>query len=448
MPNSARAAVIPPKRNPNPDIAPSAAPKTYRIPVSATIAVKSYNLLIEHQCPQCGAPATLEETDHLFTCAYCRVKSYLLSKIYHYMLPHSAPDDKELVFFPYWRFKGMLFSCVSDGIRDRIVDISHQAIQTPYFPISVGLRSQTLKLRFVSPDTEGRFLRPTLRFESTLGIIKERFNDALPNPVFLQSFVGESLNLLYAPFYVDSRVYDAVLNRPVSPELPAEVDISSLPGGRADWQPKFIPAQCPECGWDLQGARDSLALYCRNCRTLWQSQKEKFIKLKHAHLPPRGESATFLPFWRLKTEISGLDLDSYADLVRVANIPKVIQEPWEEQPFHFWCPAFKIRPIDFLRFSKYLTLSQPRGNFSPHLPETDPYPVTLSIMEAVQSLKLNLASFVKPRQKLLPALGGIEVKSRRFSLIYLPFTERGNELSLPEFRLRINRNLLTYAKHL
>jgi hypothetical protein len=410
--------------------------------------VKSSNLIIEHQCPQCGAPATLEETDHLFSCEFCKVKSYLLSRVYHFMLPHAAPDDKELIFFPYWRFKGMLFSCVSDGIKERLVDISHQAIQTPYFPASVGLRSQTLKLRFVNPEIEGRFLKPSLAYQTMLSITKERFSDSLPKPIFLQSFVGESLSLLYSPFYVDSRIYDGVLNRPVSAELPDDVDISSYAGGRADWQPRFIPAQCPECGWDLQGARDSLALHCRNCKTLWQSQKEKFIKLKYAHLPHQGAKATFLPFWRLKADTSGLDLASYADLVRYANIPKVVQEHWEEQPFHFWCPAFKVRPIDFLRFSRNLTLSQPQGDWLPHLSDGDPYPVTLSIMEAVQSLKLNLASFIKPRRKLFPILEELEIKARSFTLIYLPFIERGNELSLPEFRLRINRNLLTYAKHL
>ncbi|MGD9137268.1 MAG: hypothetical protein PVH42_10930, partial [Desulfobacterales bacterium] len=35
------------------------------------------NVLIEYQCPQCGAPATIEETDRLFTCQFCRVNSYL-----------------------------------------------------------------------------------------------------------------------------------------------------------------------------------------------------------------------------------------------------------------------------------------------------------------------------------------------------------------------------------
>ena len=133
--------------------------------------MKSFRLLIEHQCPQCGAPATLEETDHLFTCEFCRVKSYLLSRVFRYILPHPARENKEVVYFPYWRFKGMLFSCVSNGVKHRIVDVSHQAIESQHFPVSVGLRSQTMKLRFVSPETEGRFLQTSLPYEEMMRII-------------------------------------------------------------------------------------------------------------------------------------------------------------------------------------------------------------------------------------------------------------------------------------
>ena len=35
---------------------------------------------IEQSCPQCGAPANLEETDRLFACPFCRVTSLLLTR--------------------------------------------------------------------------------------------------------------------------------------------------------------------------------------------------------------------------------------------------------------------------------------------------------------------------------------------------------------------------------
>ena len=86
---------------------------------------------IEHQCPQCGAPALLDETDRLFTCKFCRVKSYLTrDDFFRYILPQKT-TGQDLFFFPYWRYKGTLFSCTSDGLDERVVDASLQGVQAP-----------------------------------------------------------------------------------------------------------------------------------------------------------------------------------------------------------------------------------------------------------------------------------------------------------------------------
>lgn len=410
--------------------------------------MKSSNLLIEYQCPQCGAPATLEETDHLFSCGFCRVKSYLLSNLFRYVMPHSAPSGKELIYLPYWRFKGMLFFCHSNNIKERIVDVSHQSISSPYFPPSLGLRSQTLKLRFLTPETEGLFLKPRLTREETENIIDERFRSYIPKPIYHRSYIGDVFSIIFAPFYVENKVYDAVLNRPVSPVLPEDFDVASLDGGPADWRVRFIPALCPDCGWDLEGERASISLYCKNCNSIWHPSKGRFFKLKFGHMMDEGDSITYLPFWRIRADISGIELDSYADLVKAANLPKVIQKGWEDIAFRFWIPAFKVRPEDFLRFGKNLTLSQPQVDWEPTVPKQPLHPVTLSVQEAVEGLKLIFASFIKPRGTMYPQLPEIEIKGKSLFLAYIPFRKRGNELSQPAFRLRINKNLLDYALHL
>ena len=134
-------------------------------------------LQIEHQCPQCGGPITLEEADHLIDCEFCKVKSFLVARdLFRYMLPHKAPENRELVYVPYWRFKGMLFSCIEDEIKKKIIDVSHQGLESGHFPASLGLRSQTLKLRFVTPEAEGRFLSPRLSYAKFLEIIEYRFS--------------------------------------------------------------------------------------------------------------------------------------------------------------------------------------------------------------------------------------------------------------------------------
>ena len=172
------------------------------------------------------------------------------------------------------------------------------------------------------------------------------------------------------------------------------------------------------------------------------------MKLNFAYLPAMNDQTVYLPFWRIRAEVEGLPLKSFADLVKLANIPKVVQEDWKERLFYFWAPAFKIRPKDFLKMSQNLTLSQPEGDWVPELPDAYIYPVTLPIMEAAESLKINLAGFMKPQQTLYPRLQEIEIKPKAFILLYIPFHERGNELSNVSYRLRINKNLLRFAKNL
>jgi ribosomal protein L37AE/L43A len=407
------------------------------------------DILIEHQCPQCGAPAILKETDRLFACEFCRVKSYLFQKdFFRYMLPNSAPKNKDLLFFPYWRFKGMIFSCVEDGIKHRFIDFSHQAVESSYFPISVGLRSQALKLNFVTPESKGYFLKPTQPFKNVMNIFNHRYSIALPNPVFHQSHIGETLSLIYSPYYANDKIVDAILNKPVSPKLPDDFDATLFQGGCPDGRINFIPTLCPDCGWDLEGRRDALVLNCKNCNSVWRPTANGFKKLKFAILPANQKNVIYLPFWRIKADVTGITLNSYADLVRIANIPKAIQKKWEDLEFRFWALAFKVRPQVFLRLARNITLAQPQEKLVGRLPDTRLHPVTLPIEEAIESLTLNLAGFMKPQKDLFPILRDITIKPKSYLLVYIPFIEQHHEFVHPEFHLSINKNQLELASNL
>jgi len=410
--------------------------------------MNSSRLLIDHQCPQCGAPITLEETERLFTCPFCRVKSYLVTRDYfRYMLPHAAPAGKSLIFLPYWRFKGSFFVSLPGGIKSRIVDVSQQAAPSPLFPVSLGLRSQTLKLRFVSPENEGVFLKPKVSSKDLLRLAEETLTSSTREPMFAKSFIGETLSQIYSPFYVTEKVFDAVLNRPVSPALAEGFDISAMEGGKPDWRIEFIPTLCPNCGWDLQGEKNALALSCKNCNSLWMNKGKGFAKLEYGLFPSETPDSVYFPFYKIRADVSGITLSSYADLVKTANMAKVVQGGWEEKPFRFWTPAFKIRPQDFLFFSRNLTLSQPPKEYVTQLPQGEVLPVTLPVQDAVESLKINLASFIKP-PKMLQVLDTVEIKVKSLVLVYIPFQRSGNELFQPAFNLRTNKTLLQYAKHL
>jgi len=103
-------------------------------------------------------------------------------------------------------------------------------------------------------------LYPGQSFENVIDISTNRFNQSLPGPILYQSYIGETRSLIYSPFYVDDRLYDAVLNRPVASARGDDVDLERYPGGRPDWRIRFIPTLCPICGWDLSGERDALVL--------------------------------------------------------------------------------------------------------------------------------------------------------------------------------------------
>ncbi len=388
------------------------------------------------------------ETDRLFTCGFCRVKSYLMSQLfYRYMLPHRAPAGKQLVYVPYWRFKGMIFTSLTGGVVHKFMDASRQALQSPHFPVSLGLRSQAMKLQFVTPETPGRFLQPRVPYSEVLDLFMRRANAALKSPLFTQAHIGESISLIFAPFYVEDRIYDAVLNQPL-PKAGNAGDLEAFEGGRPNWETRFVATLCPSCGWDLEGERNSHALVCNNCNSVWYPGKKKLRQIRFAYLSGDYGKMVYLPFWRLRARVEGIVLDSYADLVRIANLPLAVLPEYEERPFRFWSPAFKVRPRTFLNLVTKTTLVQPGNKASSILPKGPLYPVSLPVSEAMETLKVNMAGFIKPPGRLLPQLSDLTVEPQSHLLVYIPFRKGHHEYVNPDLHLTVNRNQLSLAGNL
>ena len=157
----------------------------------------------------------------------------------------------------------------------------------------------------------------------------------------------------------------------------------------------------------------------------------------------------YFPFWRIKADISQIILESYADLARLANLPKVIQKEWEKIKFRFWSPGFKVRPGVFLSLLKNMTLNLPMENLTHKLPSDSIfYPVTFPIEEAIESLIINLAGFIKPKDKFLDKLKEIKITPKNFLLVYIPFEDRHHEYVQPHFNFALNKNHLIMASNL
>jgi hypothetical protein len=407
------------------------------------------SFIIEHQCPQCGAPAELDETDRLFQCGYCRVNSYLSTpKFFRYLIPHNAPTGKDIIYFPYWRFKGMFFSCLARSIEKRFLDVSQQALKSSHFPINIGFRGQTQKLRFASTQNGASFIRPQLPFKTALTGWTRQYSAKLREPVLHQDFIGETLSLIYAPFYIEKKVMDGVLNKPASTLSADQIESGLLQTDTPHWPITFLATLCPKCGWDLTGSRDCLALNCTNCQTVWWAKSAKLEQLRTAHIPPADDHCVYLPFWRIQADVGPIALKNYADLVKVANLPKMVQPGWDRQPFYFWNPAFKVRPQSYLTIANNVTLNQPEKSLSPGQPKAQLHAVNLPLSEAVESLKLLVANFMKPIEHRSDLVPQIHIKARRFLLVYIPFKDGHHELIQPELNLAVNKNMLAHARNL
>ncbi|HUH64876.1 MAG TPA: hypothetical protein VLZ07_00455 [Syntrophales bacterium] len=356
---------------------------------------------------------------------------------------------------PYWRVKGLSYAMQENGLTQRFVDTTMTAVRLAGIPASLGLRPQVLKLKFASPEIEGRFLdiRTLLPYVlknvlSLPQILEKVFGvTELPAPsVFHSAFVGETTGLIYSPMYVENEMLcDSLLKRPVCSAKTADVQGLLAAGNSNTWQLAFVPTLCPQCGWDLQGEKDALVLICTNCSSAWRCEGKEFKKVEFAVMEGTGEISQYLPFWRMKARIDGLKVDTYADLIRLGNLPRAITPDFEERPLYFWSPAFKINPALFLRWTRQMTVSQPGEKTGDSLPKATLYPATLPISEAAESIMLAVADIGVDKRRLFPLLPKIRITVDECLLVYHPFIESRNELVHANMRFSLDKKSLAYG---
>ena len=404
---------------------------------------------VEQDCPQCGAPVELDETDQLLSCPYCNVKSFLFAPNYfRFVLPDKAPQEK-IIYAPYLRFKGNVYFCKDGAVGHRIVDITNVGLTLKGLPGTLGLRPQAMKMKFVTPDTKGSFLKFSLKASNILERAGRFSTDSSQKRILHRAYIGETLSLIYLPLYVKkNRLFDAVLNRAIAglPEGRAALDSAINKNPR--WQLTFMATLCPQCGWNLDGERDSVVLVCSNCKTAWEASKGKFVPVKYQVVQGQGEDTVYLPFWRISANAQGVKINSFADFIRLTNQPRVIGKDWETEDMNFWTPAFKIRPKIFLHLSRQFTVSQKRFHINETIPKKNHYPVTLPRVEAIQAMKVILASSAVNKKNVFPHLPNIRFGIKDSVLVYLPFTETGHEMVQQHMRISINKNTLEFGRQL
>jgi ribosomal protein S27AE len=411
--------------------------------------------LIQHQCPQCGAPVTLREDDRLFSCEYCRVRLCIhTDDFFRYYIPPEKDIEEEVYYVPYWRFKGLYYSCPPFEVSRKVLDSSFLASGHTFFPTNLGFRAQVLPLRFISPEVKGRFIPTNVLFHEVVQLAENlsevRSKMTIARKVFHKAFIGETVSVIYSPVYIKNKaIYDAVLKRPLATFTASIEDTLKTAEEKVDWNVKFLSTLCPECGWDMIGENESVSLVCGNCVSVWEMVKDSLKRVDVNISLSKEDELFYVPFWRIKVKSNGIDLHTYADFARAVNLPRTVIKEWKKQGMFFWLPAFKSSPDLFIRLAKLLTIAQPQIDDTKSriwVRRNSISPITLRATDVADGLKTILANVSSSRKQLYPLLPDIELKAISSSLILLPFRQTGSDLVEANLNLRIPVNTFHHHK--
>ncbi len=417
-------------------------------------------LIVKHECPQCGAPIELSESTRLLKCPYCNVENYLFTPDYfRFVLPYNS-KDKDIIFAPYMRFKGTVYSmCSNTSISHRLVDITRCGTLIDGLPMSLGLRPQAMKLKFVTPELNGSFLPCALSSDNIFEMLTKHCMTSMPQPsmskrIFHTAYIGESLSVIYLPVYIENEAFfDAITDQFICDIKDKGGKIYDLVQKNDD-DPKsklsFMATLCPNCGWTLKGEKESVVLTCTNCDKIWEAVNGRFVEVEFRTIPDeQNDNNTYLPFWMIKAKAYGsIQINSYADFIRISNLPKIIQKKWENQAMHFFTPAFKIRPNFFLKLAAQMTISEKNFKMEKKIPEKNLYPVTLLHTESIQSLKIVLGSSIIPKKKIFPLLSETNFKIEDLILVYIPFDNAGYDMVQKKMHVSIQKKALQFGRDL
>lgn len=404
---------------------------------------------VEHNCPQCGAPVALTEDERVLTCTYCKVRLYVAAKgTLRYCLPPRNADVGSIVMAPYWRVRGQIYTAAEPAteVSARILDDTRLACQAPGLPPSLGVRPQAMSLRFASAELSDRFVSTSQPPpSSSRNRARKPGTRVIGDPLFEIPIVPAA-SIVYLPIRLARGVFDAVGSRRLGT---IDADAWLAVAGGFDPAPPavtFLATLCPWCSWQLDCHPESLVLTCGLCRAAWMAGESKLTEFPYAVLRAGNwDAACHVPFWRIRADVTGAVVASRADLVRFANLPRVVRPGWEREPLDFWVPAFTTSPEQFLRYSRTLTIGRPEavpaGREHEGKPVKDPWPVTLPAACLPNAVKALLADLGTPKCEILPLMAHVDAAVRAADLVYVPLADTGAEFRNPGLPLLVHKNL-------
>ena len=347
------------------------------------------------------------------------------------------------------RFKGNVFYCQGIKTDFRFVDVTQLGSPINGLPRSLGFRPQAMPLKLIHPAAQGTFIKSSLSQSTLLNKVSQIGQEPGSQDLHHRAYIGDATSLIYLPLYIhQNKLYDAVINEPVSP-LKAGLDLDSeFVEDKPPWRLTVLATICPVCGWNLEGEKDSVVLVCRHCCKTWEAANGRLSLVDHVVIADIGINLTYLPFWKMTVSTSGLPLKTFADFLKISRQPRAIFDEWENEPMSFWSPAFKIRPKLFLNLLRNTTIAHPTYSHSDSLERKQLFPVTLPSSEAAQTFKLTLAAASIKKNDVFPLLPRVRFNIESLTLAYLPFMDNGHEMVQPCSQLLINKNALSFGRYL
>ncbi len=445
---------------------------------------------VETQCPQCGAPVTLKEAQHVLSCPYCKTRLYLTSKgPFRYAIPPKIVSD-ETIFLPFWRIKGLGFTAyLPPKTVGKPIDKTYLGVDIPLRMISLGMRPQATRLSFASAE-EGPFVRPRVNFKDLLkratrqmdSTLTERevihkesnlfmsgFGDADPlghsdlrrwSPSRTQTvfkkyepvvsvFLDEGNSLIYFPVLPESGT-SVILNDGLTTRPVGKIDLPSLErftrhASESLPSPGTLPLLCPNCGWDMKCEEESWAVLCPGCNRVWGIRQGRYTSIPF-ETPGKGDAdALHLPFWKIRVSIPLFELNNIRDLARFSNQARIPPKP---SPLHIFVPAFKVQPRLFLQICKVFTTTQPETHSSDRIPKLT-YPILLPPQKVQRLIPIVLAETGAKKDRFYPELPQVKPAIKQVSLAFLPFKQTGYEVVYQgSVIFAIPRNALKWGRKL
>jgi len=288
---------------------------------------------------------------------------------------------------------------------------------------SIGVRASVLRLNLFHPET----LNLQAKTAPVTLSPQEAYERGLRTPVAkvaYRSTVGESLSLIYFPYWITRSdgaagvtFVDAVSGSVTDADVPEELFAPlTKPQEGKPGTVGFRALTCPNCGWDLPVRPHDVVFFCSSCRQFWQLDKRELrgVRAVVAEIPPirRDEAVTYVPFW-------------------------IVSGSSGAETRNFFVPAFRYRNLTALhQMATSLTTAQPT-----YL-EGEPRKAEMVGCYYDEGDARKLAQFLHARHGLTARGGGQELALGNAVLTWFPFRGQGAYLFDPFLKLNLFRNLI------